>query len=396
MLSDRARSAAEDPRRTLYIDAKVMAQPRVSGIGHTLRGLVTAMHANDEVRAAYRIKLLAPLDGHAQLRSLNLRHAGVVRLPLPIRGYDRWPGLRVLPPLDTLLGRGVYVFPHYGNWPLRHSPSLTFVHDIAFLRMPHTVGGNLDLLTRNIGRWTQRTTLVVTVSEFSRGEISRYLGIAADRIAVVPWGVDRAVFEPAAQEAIERVRRRHGLPEGYVLYLGNIEPRKNLVRLIEAYRLLPADLRREHPLVLAGGFGWKPSAIERAIAEARDAGARVIRPERYVEDEDLPGLLSAASLLAQPSLYEGFGVAPLQAMACGIPVVMAHNSAQPEVGGDAAVYVDAMDTRDIAAGIESLLVDAGLRARLAARGEARARTLSWDRSVAAMLDALRRATGDAR
>jgi glycosyltransferase involved in cell wall biosynthesis len=375
-------------RTSLFVEAKVMSLPRVSGIGHTMQGLVRALQNNEAARARYRIRLLSPVDGVARLRHLGMNNVEYVRLPLPTRGYDRWAGLPLLPPLDALVGRGVFVFPHFGNWPLRRSASVTFIHDVAFLRHPETVGGNLGLLTRNIGRWIGRTSLVATVSQSSRDDISRYLGVVPERIVVIPWGVDRAVFRARGEAEVAELRDRLGLPDRYIVYLGNIEPRKNLERLIMAYRSLPQRLRSEYALVLAGGFGWNTSGIDRAIAEAQSAGERVSRVTQYVNDEDLPALLSGAAMLAQPSLYEGFGVAPLQAMAAGIPVLVGNNSAQPEVAGDAGLYVDVLDVADIERGIRTLLTDERLAAAHVADGLRRVQQFSWERSATAMLEAL--------
>jgi glycosyltransferase involved in cell wall biosynthesis len=377
-------------RTSLFVEAKVMSQPRVSGIGHTMQGLVRALQNNEAARARYRIRLLSPVDGVARLRRLGMDNVEYVRLPLPTRGYDRWAGLPLLPPLDALVGHGVFVFPHYGNWPLRRSASVTFIHDVAFLRHPETVGGDLHLLKRNMARWIARTSLVATVSQSSRDDISRYLGVASERIVVIPWGVDRDVFRARGEAEVAALRDRLGLPDRYIVYVGNIEPRKNLVRLIMAYRSLPQRLRSEYALVLAGGFGWNSSGIDRATAEAHAAGDRVVRISQYVSDHDLPVLLSGAVMLAQPSLYEGFGVAPLQAMAAGIPVLVGDNSAQPEVAGDAGLYVDALEMADIARGMQTLLTDEGLAAAHVAAGLQRVRQFSWERSAAAMLEALDR------
>ena len=377
-------------RTSLFVEAKVMSLPRVSGIGHTMQGLVRALQNSEAARERYRIRLLSPLDGVTRLRHLGMDNVEYVRLPLPTRGYDRWAGLPVLPPLDALVGEGTFVFPHYGNWPLRRSASITFIYDVVFLLHPETVGSNLTLLRRNIGRWIERTSLVATVSQSSRDDIHRYLGVATERITVIPCGVDREVFHARSSAEVADLRERFGLPERYVLYLGNIEPRKNLERLISAYRRLPQRLRREHALVLAGGSAWNNTGIERAVAEARAAGDHVIRPHGHVSDVDLPALLSGAAMLAQPSLYEGFGIAPLQAMAAGVPVLVGDNSAQPEVAGDAGLYVDALDVADIARGMQTLLTDEPLAAAHVAAGLRRAKQFSWERSAGAMLEALDR------
>jgi len=336
------------------------------------------------------VRLIAPWDGVATLRTLHLDGADIVRMPMPTRGWDRWPSLPALPPLDAIAGEGLYVFPHFGNWPLARSRCITFVHDLAFLLHPETVGGNLQLLQRHTGRWIGRTDIVATVSEFTRLEVQRYLGLSDERTAVVRWGVDTDVFRRRSAAEIRAVRDRYGLPEAYVLHLGNVEPRKNIARLVRAHRLLPATLRRDHPLLLAGGHSWNASEIEAEIRTSELSGDRVWRPTTFVEDEDIPALTSGAALLVQPSLYEGFGLSPLQAMACEVPVLVGLNSAQPEVAGPAAIYVDALDETDIAAGMERALADAGMRSELVTRGLTRAREFTWDRSVQALDAALRR------
>lgn len=333
--------------------------------------------------------LLVPLRGASRVDALDLDGVERRTVPLPMRGYDRWSGMPWLPPLDLAFGDGIYVFPNFGNWPLLRAPSITVVHDLSFLVHPETVERRTQhRLSANVRRWVRRTSLVLTVSQFIRDSIHERLGVPLSRLAVMPHGVDMATFRRPPDAEIGRVLSGIGLTPGYVLHLGNIEPRKNLVRLIRAYGRLDTALKREHPLVLVGAGGWNDEQIMAEIAAAQVRGDSVTRVRTRVSDAELPALLSGAAVLAYPSLYEGFGLVPLQAMACGTPVVASNVSAIPEVTGDAALLIDPTREENIASGLEALLTDATLRRRFVSLGASRAARYSWARSTAAFLDAL--------
>lgn len=378
-----------DARSRLYIEANVVCAPHQSGVGHAAHGLITALLHDRDAQRRVRVVLIVPLRGASRLQSRGLGEVPRVTMPLPLRGYDRWSGLPVLPPLDVLLGRGVYLFPNFGNWPLLHSPALTVIHDLVFLRHPDTVEQRTGRRLRaGARRWIRRSALVLTPSEFSRGELIDALDVEPARVVVMPLGVDQTVFFPRAADEVDAVLRRIGLSPGYVLFLGNIEPRKNLARLVRAYGRLAPALKREHPLVLAGGSSWRADDIESALDAARARGDPVVRVPGRLGDSELPALISGAAMLAHPALYEGFGLVPLQAMACGTPVLVSDRSAMPEVVGDAGIHIDPLREDSITAGLETMLSDAGLRASLAAAGRARASTYTWTRSVRRLLAAL--------
>lgn len=377
-------------RTTLYIEANAICAVHQSGVGHAAQGLVDALLHSEEARARYRIALITPVRGGPQLKRLHLDDARRVHMPLPLRGYDRWAALPWLPPLDLLLGRGVYLFPNFGNWPVTHSRSATFIHDLAFMRLPASVEANTRArLQANASRWTRRTDLVVAPSEFSKAEVMDCLGVAPSRIAVVPWGVDRRLFSAQSADQVGSTLARLQLPRDYVLYLGNFEPRKNLVRLVRGYSRLDPRLKAAHPLLLVGSNSWNAEPIEAEIAAAREQGDRVVRVSTRVSDADLPALLSGAVMLAHPALYEGFGLVPLQAMACGTPVLVGDRSAMCEVVGSAGLHVNPFDEYDITEKMTTMLTDSHLRIALAAAGVDRAAAFSWDRTVSSLLTALR-------
>lgn len=338
--------------------------------------------------------MLVPLRGASRIDALELEGVGRRTVPLPLRGYDRWSGMPWLPPLDVAFGDGIYVFPNFGNWPLRRAPSITLVHDLSFLVHPETVERRTQhRLSANVDRWVRRTSLVLTVSQFIHDEIHQRLGVPLARLAVMPLGVDTATFRRPPDAEINPVTSRIGLTPGYVLHFGNVEPRKNLARLIRAYGRLDPAVRQEHPLVLAGAGGWNVEEITAEMAAAQVRGDRVLRVRTRVSDAELPALLSGAAVLAYPSLYEGFGLVPLQAMACGTPVLASDVSAMPEVAGDAALLIDPLSEDEITGGLARLLTDEVLRSRLISSGVARAASYPWSRTAAAFLDAVERIDG---
>jgi len=253
------------------------------------------------------------------------------------------------------------------------------LHDLTFLTRPteHTLDNRLHSL-RGLARGLARGGRLIAVSECTRRDAVRLIGVPEAEIDVVHPAVS-ARFRPAPAPAVEAVRRRLGLDQPYVLTVGTLEPRKNLAGLIAAFGLLPERLRGERLLVAAGGPGWGSLRVEELAASAGVAD-RFRRLDR-VADEDLPALCSGAELFAYPSFYEGFGLPPLEAMACGAPVVASRAGALPEVVGEAGVLVDPHDPASIRDGLASLLDDPARRRRLAEAGLARAATFSWERTA---------------
>ena len=204
---------------------------------------------------------------------------------------------------------------------------------------------------------------------------------------MAPPGVDPELFAPPASDRIAAVRARYGLPERFVLFVGTIEPRKNLVGLLDGYAGLPADLRHTTGLVLVGIKGWKDDEIQQRIAELREEGSPVVMPG-YVEEADLPALYGAADAFILPSFYEGFGMTVIEAMACGTPVIAADNSALPEAAGGAALLVDAHRPDQITEALLRVLTDDVLAADLRAKGLEHAGRFRWETSARAILGAL--------
>jgi len=252
------------------------------------------------------------------------------------------------------------------------------IHDLSFYIYPEFFRPFQRRYLQHFTRWTsKRADQIIAVSESTRRDVIRFLGVAPDRVVTIPNGVEE-IFRPLGRARLEAFRRRNGLPERMILFLGTLEPRKNLLVLLEAYALLRQRGAQEM-LVVAGGKGWY---YESVYATVERLGLRrwVIFPG-YVPWEELPLWYNAAELFVYPSLYEGFGLPPLEAMACGVPVVVSNVSSLPEVVGEAGVLVDPQDPQGLAVAMEELLADPARRRELAEAGLARARSFSWERTA---------------
>jgi len=265
-------------------------------------------------------------------------------------------------------------------------PFVVTVHDLSFLYYPQGFRAvnrsYLRLFSRQSLRRAQR---VIAVSASTKRDLIQCYGVPTDRIDVVYNGVDPA-FQPLPADQVACFRARHRLPDRFVLFVGTLEPRKNVTGLIEAYARLP---RGRPPLMLVGGKGWLYDQIFGRV-EALGLGDEV-HFVGYVPAEDLPWWYNAAELLVYPSLYEGFGLPPLEAMACGTPVVTSSAASLPEVVGQAGLLVDATNTEILAAAIQRALDDQAWRTEMKVAGPARARFFTWRETAVRTVDSYRRA-----
>jgi glycosyltransferase involved in cell wall biosynthesis len=278
--------------------------------------------------------------------------------------------------------------------PLIHPRcSVATVHDLGFHHYPeaHTISQNLYL------RWSTRhnaqaSVLVLADSLATRQDLIRYYGLSADKISVVYPGRDETLTPVTEPTMLAAIRARYDLHQPYLLYVGTLHPRKNLVRLVQAYAQLLSEPAGHAPiplLVLAGQKGWLYREISDEVRRL-GLGERV-RFTGFVPEEDLAALLSGALAFAFPSLYEGFGLPVVEAMACGTPVVCSQASSLPEVAGDAALLVDPLDTEALAAALVRVVSDEGLRHDLVLRGFQQVRSFSWQRCARETLDVLEEA-----
>lgn len=260
------------------------------------------------------------------------------------------------------------------------------VHDVSYLREPQWFPAHKAVYYRRLAQASlPRAAHLIADSRSTANDLHEFLHIPAERVSVVPLGVTEN-FEPADDEAKGRVRARYKVPEKFLLYVGTIEPRKNLVRLIAAWSRCAQYLP---DLVIAGREGWSYVPVREA-AEGTAHRSRIHFPG-FVAGEDLPALLSAAHAFVWPSLFEGFGLPPLEAMACGTPVLTSNTSSIPEVTGDAALLVDPLEVDAIEEGLRKISEDNELRGRLRERGKAQAKKFTWENCARFTVDAYRKA-----
>ncbi len=255
-------------------------------------------------------------------------------------------------------------------------PVVVTIHDLAYMRYPHVHPRGRRMYLNALTRWTVRRSMaVIADSACTKREVEQLLHVADRRVTVIHLGVDPD-FAPLPQEQVEEFRRRKGLPPRYVLYVGNLEPRKNLVRLVQAYARLqdPAV-----PLVLAGARGWGYGDLFQAVEEL-GLSRQVLFPG-FVPREELPLWYNGAVAFVFPSLYEGFGLPPLEAMACGTPVLVSTASSLLEVVGGAGLAVPPEDVEGLSSALRQLLTDKQLRDDLSRQGLEQAKRFSWERTV---------------
>ena len=286
-------------------------------------------------------------------------------------------------PLDLRRERAaLFHAPHYVLPPLTPCRSVVTIHDCIHLRFPQYLPSRIGYAYARASLWTatHRAARVITVSEASKRDILRYFRVPESRIDVIYNAIDDRFWEAPTPDAMERVRQRYQLTAPFILYAGNIKPHKNLERLIEAFHLLRQDESlRDVQLLIIGDEISKYQMLRRAVH--RHQLHKHVRFFGFVTDETLAALYRLADVFVFPSLYEGFGLPPLEAMASGTPVVTSNVSSLPEVVGDAALMIDPYEPQAIADAIRRVLVEPELRATLRTRGLARAREFSWERSI---------------
>ena len=271
--------------------------------------------------------------------------------------------------------------PHYVLPVLTPCRSIVTIHDCIHLIFPQYLRNRLAYTYAWTMFWTavHRASRILTVSEASKSDILRFFDVPSERVTVIHNAIDDRFYENPPEEQIVRVRERYQLHDRFLMYAGNVKPHKNLERLIDAFVLLRNDGLDDLKLLITGSEISRYSTLRRAVH--RHNLHQHVRFLGYQSEETLSALYRLADVFVFPSLYEGFGLPPLEAMASGTPVVVSNVSSLPEVVGDAAVLVNPYDPQAMADGIARVLDDLTLRETLTARGLARARAFSWPESV---------------
>ena len=369
-------------RKRIAIDARTVLQPKTGDRTYTL-GLLQGL-ARVPGEFEFDVLLDAPDFDHLIARATEGSPRFATHI-LPARNGRTWSLLAL--PSWAWQHKPALVHVQYLAPGALPCPFVTTIHDVVWRVLPHTFPAR-DRAIMNLGMplSARRARLILTESRSSKNEIARTLRVSPAKIALTTIGIDARFRAPVAPSTIENLRRKYNLGTApYVLSVGVLQPRKNIARLMQAFRFeKKARPELPHQLVVTGKTGW---------GAAPQTTEKDVRFTGYVEDDELPALYAGADVFAYPSLYEGFGLPILEAMAAGAPVLTSNRSSMPEVAGDAAVKVDPYDVNSIRDGLGLLLRDADLRDELRARGRAWAEHFTVQAQARETLAAYRRAVG---
>ncbi len=366
------------------IDARVLMDKNYSGVAEYTFNLTSEiLKKNYQKGNPYKFVLFYNsahnLKGHLpEFKEYN-PEIKYTRYPNKIFNYLLQKGLN-RPRLDQLLGVDIFLFPHINFFSLSSgAKSALTIHDLSFLRYPEffSLKKNIWHLFLDLPRMVKKVDKIITISENTRKDIEEILKVDKEKIKVIPGGINKKEFKLIEKDnpSLKKVKEKYNLNNKFILYLGNLEPRKNVEGTIRAFDNFKTRYpKSEYKLAIAGARGWKGKNILKAWRNS--VNKKDIKFLRYINKEDKIYLYNLASLFLFPSYYEGFGLPPLEAMACGTPVITSFNSSLPEVVKEAALTINPHDYNQIFKGMEKILFDKNLQKQLIVSGFERVDYLS--------------------
>lgn len=373
----------------IALNARILRGPR-TGIGHYVAELATALAREPDVQLSlfhgwgWSSELpQATLPGYSRLAPLLRQVPGAYRA-------RRWMEQRRF---DQRRCETIDLYHEPSLWPLAfEGPTVMTLHDLTHLRYPETQPpARLREIERRLDHAVQQAQLILTDSQFIADEAQRHFGVPAERLRVAPLGV-AARFHPRSPEAVDSVLKAHGLEAGrYFLCVGTLEPRKNLSLALRAHARLPESIRQAFPLFIVGMSGWQHAQLNDELKKAMASGHVCLAG--YLPDEQVAHLLAGARALIFPSLYEGFGLPLLEAMASGIPIITTRCSAMPEVAGEAGNYCQPDDPQGMRDAMCRLIEDHSHWQVCREAGLQQAALFSWERCAKITAHAYRQVLG---
>jgi glycosyltransferase involved in cell wall biosynthesis len=361
-----------------------------AGIGRYTRSLLAALAGRDDPDR-FAVYFCGPGSGAGSMPALADRFR-VRKIPASDRVMNAvWQRARIPLPVQAFTGHvDVVHSPDFTLPPTGRTPTVLTVHDLAFLRHPDCAVPSLrEYLETVVPRSARRATRIIAVSENTRHDVIDLLDVPPERVITVYEAPGPMFTCPGDRNGARGTVAGMGIQGPFVLAVGTLEPRKNYARLFEAYALLRQHGVR-HRLIIAGRLGWM---YEPALQRVRELGLAPFITVLQPADRQLQALYMSADVVVYPSLYEGFGIPPLEALACGAPVACSEASSLPEVVGEAAVLFDPHEPEEIAGAIRSILESVDLQERLRAAGPERASQFSWEHAAAATMRVYREAAG---
>jgi glycosyltransferase involved in cell wall biosynthesis len=375
-------------KKKIYFDGLGLVEGHFSGIGQYILGILRGI---DKIIEAEKlagnkvpdVEIIIPYDTLPRFRSYGFKNLIPKRLPIRFKVMSGLWHRGKMPPLDLYCGPGYYVFTRFVGMPLAYSKSSVIIYDISFeLFNQYSDERNAQFLSNGIKRTLKQVDSVFTISQNAKNEIANFYKYPAEKVTVSTPAADQRYFYRRSEQEIANVKHKYNIKKDYILALSNLEPRKNLDTLVDAYCALPKSYRDEASLLLVGVSGWKTDELFKKIVGKVEDGYDIVRPSHYVSDKDKPAIISGAKLLVYPSHYEGFGMPPLEALACGVPIITADNSSLPEVVGDAGAMLECTDTEGITNKMKSYLDDIErVTNQSITAGPAQAQNFDWEKSA---------------
>lgn len=374
----------------------------ISGVGRYIQGLTRALTALEDT---HQYTFYTPPVFSRQLPNMPEHQLLSARRSVLL---NRWPKPEQVQLAGDWVRRKLFSLGSARqNFDLYHEPNavplgfpartVVTVLDLSILKHPETHPEvRVKLVNRYFETGIRKAARIIAISQFTAKELMDHLSISQDKIDVIYLAADER-FEPLDKALVKQYKLAKGLPEEYTLFVGTVEPRKNLKVLLEAYAQLPRNMRSKYPLVIAGNKGWQidrsPYDDIQRLVENLGIGEKIIFTG-YMYDKELPYIYNGAAIFLYASIYEGFGLPPLEAMSCGVPVISSNAASLPEVVGGAGMLISPYDSALWAESILQLLLDAEMQAEYRRRGLQQAAKFSWDRCARQTLDTYQRAVGE--
>ena len=346
------------------IEVSSLANKNLSGVAYYTQMLASALELNSKIEtfASYfdflsrqptpKLSLKKPLEKNSRT---------------PLRVYAKLQSYGIAPPFDLFLPSvDLTIFPNFATWPAYKSKlRASVIHDLTYIYFPDTVDEkNLAHLKRVVPRSIKQADFIITISEAVKSELVKEFSLNPEKCVITTIPPNKKYFKKNSNE----IHKKYKIPtEKYIYFIGNLEPRKDLPTLIEAYRKLPKSIKKDYSLVMAGGHGWKTEKSDKAITAAQKAGENVVHVG-FIDDKDGAAFYQKASLFVMPSIYEGFGMPVLEAMASNCPVVASNIPVLREVGGDAALYAKVSDSDSFCKVIQDVINNKNLQKEMIGKG----------------------------
>ncbi|PIS05443.1 MAG: hypothetical protein COT81_00910 [Candidatus Buchananbacteria bacterium CG10_big_fil_rev_8_21_14_0_10_42_9] len=370
------------------IDIRTLLETRYSGISEYTWNVVTNLLEQDNKNQYFLFYNNA--NNKYQAPKLNYANAQIKSFRYPNKLFNLSLVTLGLPKIDRLIGElDWFWLPSMQFFSIsKNTKLLLTVHDVSWLHYPEffSIKGKLWHKLVNIKQLCQRADKINAVSENTKQDLVNYLDINPEKIFVTHLGLSEMYKPITDQNILSAVKSKYNLPDNFILFLGNLEPRKNVEGLIEAFDLASKDLTADTHLVIAGKKGWLSKSIYEMAKKSHVKDK--IKFVGYVDSQDKPALYSLAQVFCYPSFYEGFGLPPLEAMACGTPVIVSNVSSLPEVVGGAGLLVDPYNKKQIADAIIKLYSDSELRDNLSLKSLEEAKNFTWDMTADELLQVM--------